>query len=305
MTNNPGNNAGLAFSNAVADAVERAGTGTVMVNARRRLPLSGLLIGPNLVLTASHGVEREEDIQVVMQDGSQGSAALAGRDRGTDLAVLRLQTASTQAQSVRADQAARVGHLVVAVGRPSTEGVQASLGLVTGIGGGLRTHGGGMLESYIVTDAVPYPGFSGGPLADLAGGVLGINTSGLVQGSSLAIPAGLAWEIGKNLAEHGHIRRGFLGIRSQVVDIPAAVKNELGRAQDTGLLIIGAENEGPGAQGGLMVGDILVGLNGQPVANHDDLLMRLTGDVVGKPLPVEVLRGGQLKTVQVTVGERE
>jgi len=299
MTNVSGNELGLALSNAVADAVERGGAATVLVNARRRRPLSGLLYAPDLVLTASHGVEREEDIQILLADGSEASAALAGRDPGTDLALLRLSSAVSQALAQPATQAARVGHLAVAVGRPSSEGIQASFGTVTAVGGGLRTAGGGVMERYLVTDAVPLPGFSGGPLLDLAGGVLGVNTSGLVHGSSLVIPVEAAWQTAQHLVEHGHVRRGYLGIRSQTVQLPAQVQ----AGQETGLLVVGIETSGPSA-GVLIVGDIITGLDGQAVADHDDLLVRLAGDVVGKEVTLRVLRGGKPLELKVRVGER-
>jgi S1-C subfamily serine protease len=304
MANNPGENIGLAVSEAVANAVERAGQVTVLVNARRRLPLSGLLIAPDQVLTASHGVERETDIQVFLPDGSEAVAALAGRDSGVDLAVLKLQTPTGLVSGAPVTAPARVGNLVAAVARPSTEGVQASFGLVTAVGGDLRTGHGALIQRYLVTDAVPYPGFSGGPLVDLGGRVLGMNTSGLVRGMSLAIPADAAFETARVLAEHGHIRRGYLGIRSQVVELPAQAREALGRAQETGLLVVGVETDGPAAGGGLMVGDILVGLNGQPVSDHDELLSRLAGDVVGRPSAIEVVRGGQVQSVTVNIGEK-
>jgi S1-C subfamily serine protease len=298
-------NAGMAFSNAVADAVDRGGAITLLVNARRRLPLSGILYASDLVLTASHGVEREEDIQVILPDGRELAASLAGRDPGSDLAVLRLKEAVHDAPARPAETAARVGHLVVATGRPSTDGVQASLGMVIALGSGLRTMRGSLIERYLLSDVVMYPGFSGGPLVDLAGGLLGINTSGLIRGTSLSIPAGLAWEIAGVLAEHGHIQRGYLGIRSQVVELPDAARAALGRDQATGLLLVGIEPQGPAAGGTLMVGDILVGLNGQPVANHDDLLALLVGEVVGREIPAQVLRGGQPVNLQVKAGERK
>jgi S1-C subfamily serine protease len=193
---------------------------------------------------------------------------------------------------------------VLAIGLPSADGAQASFGMVTGLGSGLRTQRGALIENYVVTDAVPYPGFSGGPLVDLSGAILGINTSGLVRGALLAIPYKLAWQVAESLASGGSVRRGYLGIRSQPVEIPAAARAALGRDQASGLLIVGVEPEGPAAQA-LMVGDILVGFNHQPVADHDDLLVRLTGEVVGQPAPAELLRGGQPVTVQITAGERK
>lgn len=307
-------NIGALLSRAAADAVERGGSVTALVNARRRLPLSGLLVRQDLILTASHGVEMESGVQIILPDGSETTAELAGRDRGLDLAVLKLATPAktaaaqlTPAPGESGGGESRVGMLVVAVGRPSAEGVQASFGMVNAVGSGLRTQHGAMLDRYLVTSATPYPGFSGGPLVDLSGQIIGMNTSGLVRGASLAIPAQVAWEAARSLEEHGRIRRGYLGIRSQVVEIPRQARAALGREQATGLLLVGVENEGPAgaATGGLMVGDMLVGFNGQPVADHEDLVSRLAGDVAGKPAEVQVLRGGQLYTVQVTVGDKE
>ncbi len=306
MTEGQSRSLGLALSNALADAVQRAGEYTVMVDARKRLPLSGIAYAADLILTADHGVEREEGIRVGLPDGREVEAALAGRDRTSDLALLRLSGVQL-APAPAAEGEARVGHLVLAVGRPSLGGVQASFGLINAIGAGLRGAHGRSLERYIAADATPYPGFSGGPLIDLAGGLLGVNTSGVVQGMSLAIPRSLAWQIAGSLAQYGHVKRGFLGIRSQVVEIPAAARAALGREQSTGLLIVGLEAGGPAAQtaGGLIVGDILVGINGQPIADHDDLLSVLTGDLVGRSVGAEVVRGGQFQTVAVMVGERK
>ena len=293
---------GLNLSNAMADAVEQAAGSIVLVDARRRFPLSGLAYAADLVLTADHGVEREENIRLLLPDGREAQAELAGRDKSSDLALLRLSEARlTPAQA--AARPARVGNLVLAVGRPSSEGVQASLGLVNAVGGQIHTHRGRSIESYIAADATPYPGFSGGPLVDLGGGVLGINTSGLVQGMSLAIPLNAAWRVAESLSKHGHVRRGYLGIRSQPVEIPTQARQSLGREQTTGLLIVGVEPDGPAAQA-LMVGDILVGAAGAPVATHDDLMAALSGDAVGKSTRLDVLRGGNLKQVDVTVGER-
>ncbi len=300
---NPNDNPLSALSDAMAEAVARAASATVLVNARRRFPASGILYAPDLVLTADHIVEREDDIMVGMPDGSENSAALIGRDPGTDLAVLRLsRPGAGAAQSALAE--ARVGQLVLAVGRPTSEGIQASLGVVSSIGGPLRTGRGGLLERYLVTDAIPYPGFSGGPLVDTAGQVVGVNTSGLVRGTSLAIPASLAWQTAAALVQNGHMRRGYLGIRSQPVELPASAQKNLGRQQRAGLLLVGIEDNSPASVGGLMIGDILVGLSGQPVIDPDDLFARLNGSQVGAPIAVEVLRGGQLTSVAVVVGER-
>jgi S1-C subfamily serine protease len=300
---NPNANPLTALSEAMAEAVARAASATVLVNARRRFPASGIVYAPDLVLTADHVVEREDDIMIRMPDGAENSAALIGRDPGTDLAVLRLSRPGAAAAQPALTEA-RIGQLVLAVGRPSSEGIQASLGVVSSIGGPLRTGRGGLLERYLVTDAVPYPGFSGGPLVDTAGQVVGVNTSGLVRGTSLAIPASLAWQTAAALAQNGRVRRGYLGIRSQPVELPDAAQKTLGHQQAAGLLLVGIEDNSPASAGGLMIGDILVGLSGQPVVDPDDLFTRLNSSQVGAPITVEVLRGGQQTSVTVLVGER-
>ena len=296
-------NALVSLSKAMAEAVEKAGMATVLVSARRRFPASGIGYAADLILTADHVVERDEDILVRLADGSEHPAMVAGRDAGSDLALLRI---STQAISVAetAKEAPRVGQIVLALGRPTPGGTQASLGVISSIGGPIRTWRGGLLEKYLATDATPYPGFSGGPLVDAGGSVLGINTSGLARGTSLAIPIELAWQVAGMLAKHGHIRRGYLGIRSQPVELPTTAQSALGRQQRIGLLIVGVEQGGPALTGGVMIGDILVGIAGQPVTDPDELLSKLDASLIDQPTPVEFLRGGQPLSLTLTIGER-
>jgi S1-C subfamily serine protease len=161
-----------------------------------------------------------------------------------------------------------------------------------------------MLEKYIRTDGISYPGFSGGPLVAADGTVLGVNTSGLANGVALTIPADLAWKIAETLINHGRVRHGYLGIRSQAVEIPAPTQMALKREQASGLLVVSVEKNSPASQGGLMVGDILMSVAGVPVLHHDELFARLSGDVVGQSEPVEILRGGQPQTLNVLIGER-
>jgi len=161
-----------------------------------------------------------------------------------------------------------------------------------------------MLEKYIRTDSISYPGFSGGPLVAADGTVLGVNTSGLANGAAVTIPADIAWRIADTLVKHGRIQRGYLGIRSQTVDIPSASQKGLNREQATGLLVVGVEDDSPASKGGLIVGDILVAVAGVLVLHHDELFTRLNGDVVGKSTPIDVLRGGQPQTINVVIGER-
>ncbi len=159
----------------------------------------------------------------------------------------------------------------------------ASVGIVSAVGGPIRMPQGATLERYIRTDAIPYPGFSGGPLIDTQGSVLGITTTGLVSSATLAIPAHIAWDIADTLAQQGFIKRGYLGISSQLVQLPEAQRD--GRAEDHGLLIVQVDEGSPAQKGGLMLGDILVALDNHPLKDAEDLRSLLSGDRVGKTIP--------------------
>jgi S1-C subfamily serine protease len=291
------------FSNGLTSAVEKAGASTILVDARKRYPASGIAYADDLVLTADHVVTREDDIKVLLPDGKSLAATIAGRDPGSDLAVLRLAEKALTAAKTSED--VKVGQLVLALGRPNSEGMQASWGIVTSISGPTRTFKGGMLDEYIQTETTPYPGFSGGPLVNTEGEVLGLNTSGLTRGSSLTIPVKVAWRVAEALATHGSVKRGYLGVRTQPVEIPEAARQALKREQEHGLLVLWLEEGGPAEKGGLLVGDILVAISGQPVGDPDDLFSALNSETVGKAIAVEVLRGGRPETVSVTVGERK
>ena len=286
----------------MADAVERIGTALVLVNGRQRQPASGVVYGQDLVLTADHVLEREDDLTIQTHDKRTLPAQFVGRDLATDLAVLRVANLGLEAATT-SEETARVGQMVIAVGRTANDGPMASSGVVSIIGGPLRTGRGVSLERYIRTDATPYPGFSGGPLIDTQGAVIGVLTTGLVNGIALAIPMDIAKNIADTLVKQGYIKRGYLGISSQLVRLPDAQR--AGRTQEYGLLIVKVDENSPAQKGGLMLGDILVALDGHAITDSEDLQVLLTGDRVGKAIPIDVIRGNALQTLQVTVGQRK
>jgi serine protease DegQ len=291
-----------ALSEGMADAVENAATSVVRVNGRRRRSGSGVVFAQNMVLTASHVLEREEDLSVETADGRTLTARFAGRDHSTDLAVLNVDGLEIE-PATPAEGEARVGQISLAVGSHSRgEGPRATLGVVSAVGGPVRSRRGPRLERFIQTDATPYPGFSGGPLIDARGNVLGILVSGWGRGAAFAIPADIAWRTAGTLSERGSVKRGYLGILSQPVRLPDGER--LGLTQRGGLLVVGVEEDSPAGRGGLIVGDILVTLDSQTVEDTDDLLVLLAGDRVGRPVPVKLVRGGELTEVEITVGER-
>lgn len=297
----PSTNTLRSLSNQMADAVEHASSAIVLVNGRQRQPASGIIYAQNLVVTADHVLEREDDISIQTHDSRTLPAQFVGRDLASDLAVLRVADLDIEPAAVSQEEV-RVGQLIMTVGRSSSEGPMASVGILSAVGGPLRTGRGATLERYIRTDATPYPGFSGGPLIDLNGAVVGVLTTGLVNGVALAIPTNLAWSIAGTLAEQGYIKRGYLGISSQMVHVPTAQRG--GRPQENGLLIVKVDENSPAQRGGIMLGDILIALDGHAIKDSEDLQIALTGDRIGKTIPVDVIRGNAIQTLQVTVGQR-
>jgi len=290
------------LSDALAATVETAGPGVVRVEARRRLPASGIVwSSEGVIVTAHHVVEHDENIGIGLPGQETVTASLVGRDPTTDLAVLRVEGVDLTPPTWAEPESLSVGHLVLGLGRPGRT-VQATLGIVSALGEGWRTPAGGRVEPYLQTDLVMYPGFSGGPLVDVAGGVLGLNTSALLRGISLSVPTPTVRQVVETLLAHGRVRRGYLGVGSQPVRLPAGLADQLG--QETGLLLVSVEPEGPADAAGLLLGDTIVALDGQPVRHMDELLALLGGDRVGASLPIRLVRGGQVQEMTVTIGER-
>jgi S1-C subfamily serine protease len=289
------------LSDTLAANVEATGPAVVQVEARSRLPASGIVWSSDgIIVTAHHVVRRDENISVGLPDGQAVSAALVGRDPTTDLAVLRVQTADLTPPTWAELESLQVGHLVLALGRPGRT-VQATLGIVSALGTSWRTPTGGQLDRYLQTDVVMYPGFSGGPLVDASGQVLGLNTSALLRGISLTVPVSTVRQVVETLLVHGRVRRGYLGMATQPVRLPEALAKSIG--QETGLLLIRVVAGSPADKGGLLLGDTVVGLDGHPVRHHDDLLALLGSDRVGAAVPVRVVRAGQVRDVSVVIGE--
>jgi S1-C subfamily serine protease len=292
-----------ALSNDLAGAVEQAGRAVVAIHARRRIPSSGVIWRPGVIVTASHTVARDEDITIALADGSTVPATLAGRDETTDLAVLRAESAAAPPAERAEPGALRVGHLVLAVGRPGPD-VTASLGVVSAVGGEWRTWQGGRIDRFVRLDLAIYDGFSGGALVEAGGRVLGINTSGLARATALTIPTSTVDRVTDQLLSGGTVARGYLGIASQPVRLPEGLQRSLGLESDIGLVIVNVEPDGPAGRAGVLLGDVLLALDGTSVRDPSDVLAALGSERVGKPLAARLLRGGQPVTVSITVGQR-
>lgn len=290
----------LSLSNELAGAVERIAPSIVAVHARRRLPSTGIHWRPGIVVTAEHTV-RAEDGLTVETEGRSHPATLVGRDPGTDLAVLKITTDLDGPPAPRGDDGAlRVGHMVLALGY----GPRASWGVISALGPRWRTWRGGEIDRLVRLDLVLYPGFSGGPLVDAAGHVVGVNTSALARDSRLAVPVTTVGRVVDELLRQGHVSRGYLGIGMQPVRLPEGLRAGLGLPGDGGLIVVTVEPDGPAARAGLLLGDVLVALDGVPTADLDDVQGRLGGDRIGTTVTALVVRAGARAEVRVTVGER-
>jgi S1-C subfamily serine protease len=289
-----------ALSDGLADAAERVGRSLAAVHARRRIPASGVVWRPGVIVAAHHTLERDEDLTVTLEGGGTVPATLAGRDPGTDLAVLRFEGDAPAAE--RADGAElRVGSLVLALGRPGAS-VTASLGAISSVGGEWRTRGGGRIDRLVRLDLDIYDGFSGGALVSAGGRVLGINTSWLARGAPIAIPASTVDRVADQLLERGYMPRGYLGLGGQPVRIVQA-NRRMGVPGETGLMVVSVAPDGPAERAGILLGDVLLSFGGVPVSDPGEVLGLLAAQAVGSEVPLRLLRAGQPVELSITVGE--
>ena len=278
------------LSNDLAAAVERAGRAVFSVAGRARLGSTGVHWRPGLVVTADHTVHVDEEVTITGPDGRALTARVAGRDPTIDVAVLKVDAPGVQVADVADSSAVRVGHIVLALGA----GPRASWGVVSSLGEGRMLH----------LDFTLYSGFSGGPLVDAQGRVVGINTSGASRYWQLAIPAAAVNRVVDELQRRGRIPRAYLGVSTQPVRLPEPVRQRLNLDQQTAVIVVEVQPGSPAAAAGLTIGDVIISLGATRITDPTDLKSALRPDRVGESIPASVLRGGEPKDLQVTVGER-
>jgi S1-C subfamily serine protease len=294
----------VALSNELATAVAIAGETVVSVHGRPRVHSSGVLWMPGVVVTADHTLRRDEDIRVTLPNGTTVPAEIAGRDSGTDLAVLKLEDQCTPAAKPTEPNPLKAGNLVLAVGRSHETGVNAALGVLSTVSGPWHTWRGGMIDQFLRLDVGLYPGASGGAVVDATGALIGIATGGLSRTSALAIPRVTIARVVEAILKSGHVARGYLGIGLQPVGIPEHLRTQLGISGKTGLIVLSVEEQAPAGRAGMVIGDVLLALNGNAVSDTDDVQAVLGPEFVGKDVAASVLRGGTRAEFPITIGER-
>jgi serine protease DegQ len=289
-----------SLSNAFADSVAAVADSVVQVQGDRR-PASGLVYAEDVVVTTARALGREDGLHVRRPDGHVLEAELAGWDPATTLAVLRVPSLGLTPIRLAAEPP-RVGHMALAVARSWSNAVTASAGLVSIIGGPLATGPRRAIAEVIRTSAPMHDGFAGGAFVAVTGGLLGMATSTSIRGLRVIIPAPLVWKAAAAVVEHGALKRGYLGLAGQPVALPE--RQQLMEGRRRGLLVVGVTPDSPAAAAGVLVGDVLVALDGQAIDAPDDLLDLLVGDRVGRVSTLRVVRGDALVDLSVTVGER-
>lgn len=290
------------LSGRLASVVERAAPAVVRVEGRRRAASSGVVFGGDSVVTAHHCLEWDDGIRVGLAGGPSVPATLVGRDPTTDLALLRVQASGLVPAGWAGSEDVKVGHLVLGLSRPDG-GVRAGLGVVSATGDAWRTPAGGRVDRYLETDLALHPGFSGGLVVDVAGRALGIKTAGLFRGAALVIPAPTVRRVAEALVAHGHVRRGFLGVGTMPVRLGADQEKAVG--QPTALLVTSVQPDTAAARAGVLLGDVLLALDGHALHRPGDLFARLDEEAIGRDVTLRLMRGGEVRDLGARIGARD
>jgi S1-C subfamily serine protease len=284
------------ISEQLVEAVAAAGRFVVSIDVGRRFPASGVLWSADTIVTAEHSVKRDDDLKVTLPDGRAVNATLAGRDGGTDIAVLKIEPVAAPARTVAPEESIRPGAFTIAVGRAPEFGAHAALGIISAVRGEWQTWRGGRLDRYIRLDLNLFPGLSGAAVVDTEGRLIGFATSGLSRIAAVAIPATTADRVVNEILTKGYVSRAYLGVGLQ----PVALQGHEGAA----LMVVSLEPNGPAATSGLLLGDIVLAVDGKAVADTDDVQSALSGRASGTVVTAKVLRAGERRDVAVTLGER-
>jgi len=291
------------LSKSINETIEAVQDSIVTVHGGGRSTSSGVVWRPGVVVTVRQGLRRSDSLQVAHR-GEPVAATLAGTDAGTDLAVLRIDPGATTPATTSNAPSVRVGELVLAVGRSSLGDISASSGIVARLGSAWRTWRGGQMDRLIRPDLQLYVGQSGSALVNEGRQVLGINSSALARSAVITVPAATIDRVVDAILERGHVPRPFLGAAMQAVPVPEAQRAHFGEGVDEALLVLHVEPNAPAASGGILVGDLLLSVDGHAVHNVHEVQHRLSSLKVGDPIVIGVVRGGVKMDLKVILADR-
>jgi S1-C subfamily serine protease len=290
------------FSNELANTVERVGNWVIAVPEGGHVGVSGTVWREGIAITSDHTIHGLDEVTVVLPTGRETKAAVAGRDYGTDIALLKLPEPAQVATRADVSQV-RPGEIVISVGRRGTDGLAAAHGLIGAVGGPWRTSLGERVDRWLSLDLNPFPGFSGGPVINARGEVLGMATSG-ARRSAVVITAGTVNRVVDQLIQHGRTLRGYIGVALQPVAFPEGTSQSLGISIDRGLLVTSVAPGSTAEEAQLMLGDVIVTIEGSAIHSVRDLQWALNSESIGKPIALDVIRGGKLLKISVQVREK-
>lgn len=293
-----------ALSRDIVRLAEGSARSVISLNVRGGFPTSGTVWEDGYLVVADHVLHGEQGIVATFDDGSEKAAEIVGRDPATDIALLASETGNREFSETVDSAALRPGMLALALSRNSERSLNASLAVLNAVGGEWRTSAGSAVDNYLRIDVPSYAGFSGGPLIDTEGALIGIDNSRLSRHSAVAVPVSTVSRVVAELKEHGRIRRGYLGVATFPVDVDESLRGRLRIEGSGGLMIVQVEPGSGADRGGVLQGDILLAINGVPLRDPEDLVAALGPDTVGKSVPASVVRGGGLEELSVEVGER-
>jgi S1-C subfamily serine protease len=298
------------YSRTIVSAVDRVTPSVVNIESRangsRGGSGSGFIIAPDgFILTNSHVVHGAREIVVNLSDGRESRAQLVGDDPDTDLAVIRIDAAQLSHVRLADSETLRVGQIAIAIGNPL--GFQASVtaGVISALGRSMHAQSGRLIDNIIQTDAALNPGNSGGPLANSAGEVIGVNTAVIrpAQGICFAIASNTAKFVAGWLIKEGRIRRGYIGVAGQTSPLHRRVARFYRLANESGAMVVSVEKGSPAEQSRIRPDDVIVAFNDEPIASVHDLHKKLVGDRIGTSCKLTVLRGTEQLTIYVTPAE--
>jgi S1-C subfamily serine protease len=294
----------LALSKELAEATAKAGAFSVAIHTESRGSSSGIVWRPGIIVTAEHALQRDEEIHVTLPDGQSAEAKLVGRDPSTDIAVLKCEAAKSGVPALADTEALQPGQIALVVGRTRVSGPVAALAFVSMAAKERRFWGGALLSPYVRLDVALQRTAVGGAVIDAEGRVAGMATPKFAHIGALVLPVGTIDRAVEALLAKGRIPRGYLGVGLQPVRLPENLRETLQRKEKTAVMVLEVEPSGPAHQAGVVIGDILVAINGKAVARLEDVWSHLVSESVGQPVNAQFLRGGAPREVSLTIAER-